>query len=123
MAGKGKAGKLYYEGPRWPGMDAWRLKAIYKLGLAGRRGKSAKLPDGAVRDYLLNNHFIMKDATGTQYMLTNRGLFVFKIIKHGSLQSILKPAKQQHQYSAGLPERKEQIKHWAWSIRYLRLKP
>jgi hypothetical protein len=32
--------------------------------LAGRCGMSAKLSPGTVRDYLLKNYFIMKDAMG-----------------------------------------------------------
>ena len=72
--------KLYYEGPRWGGTNVWHLKALYKVGKAGLRGKFAKLSPGRITKDLLASHLIMKAEPG-KYILTYLGQLHFKQIK------------------------------------------
>ncbi|GAB2552816.1 hypothetical protein [Rufibacter soli] len=71
---------IYYNGPRWGGINAWHLKALWKVGSAGKRGKEVKLSYGRVTKLLVSMHFITRTEKGS-YMLTSLGQYHFKELK------------------------------------------
>jgi hypothetical protein len=67
-------------------MNAWVLKAIHKVGLAGRRNRRAELPKGKVLTSLLKSNIIMIHVAATakkpaSYMLTAMGQALYTNIK------------------------------------------
>lgn len=76
---------MYYDG-LLVGMSMWHVKAIYRVGKAGRRGsKGVKLSPGAVFDELKRNGCIMLATSAgkkpEKWMLTAVGQYYYGNIK------------------------------------------